>query len=77
MAEGEGTSLTEDEAVDIAKAAAIAYGCEPRSVTSVQSGGASWLVYLHGRPRPTTKANLRVRIPDGDPANAPVFLLPY
>jgi hypothetical protein len=70
--------LSEDEAVDAAKAAAIALEYEPMTlavISAIQGDDKSWLVMLRARRKSVGYyESLRARIPAGDPSSATILI---
>jgi hypothetical protein len=79
-ASADDAALSEDEATDAAKAAAITQAYAPETIrvrASRQNVYGSWIIELAARPvdRRDTEL-LRVSVPPGDPANATIFIIP-
>jgi hypothetical protein len=72
-----GAALSEDEAVDAAKAAAIALEYEPSklSVVSAKQTGQSWLIELQAQYKVSQDHELlRAHVPGGDPASTKILI---
>jgi hypothetical protein len=71
-------ALSEDEAIDAAKAAAITLEYEPTTLTvisAIQDTDKSWLVNLGARHKPLeTNEFLRARVPAGDPSATSILI---